>query len=337
MVLDLRPNEKSTHLPYRVIRNKFTLVNLLSTFFLKSRVASFQESEAPWSSRYKRIYFNLTKELLLRRLKRLNPDVVISHFLFGTSLCASKLAKAAGIPHYLRVHTPYSTLSEESLNSLLADTKAISSSTESAVHGLGLPSDTPIIRQQLSDHALEFNNERPDVPIVKALAVGRLVPKKGFTSLLKEFSELPKDISLDIIGDGPLRSELVSLKNDLNLENVNILGQLSHDKYLQYLKNSHVLIVSSEATEDVDGIPQVLLEAMSVGTLVCTTLVGGIGEVADETTAFIMKNGKLTEGIRHCLDNRSIWDSIKYNARKRIEERFSSQLTGQHLASAIES
>lgn len=71
-----------------------------------------------------------------------------------------------------------------------------------------------------------FGPELPDYRAKEAIAVGRLCPQKGFDLLMKAWDLLPDKIKntwiLRIYGDGPDRHYLQQLKDDLQLDRVQI-------------------------------------------------------------------------------------------------------------------
>ena len=100
------------------------------------------------------------------------------------------------------------------------------------------------------------------------LAAGRLTPKKDFPTLLKAFSAVRQRIKtkLIILGEGPERSILEYQINKLNLvDNVDLPGFISNP--FNYMKNADLFVLSSK----VEGLPNVLIQAMAVGTPVVAT------------------------------------------------------------------
>ena len=112
---------------------------------------------------------------------------------------------------------------------------------------------------------------------ISLLAIGRLSHEKGFDILIRAAQLLKEQgvhISVRIAGDGPRRNELAGLIDAAGLSReVELIGYVMETQPL-YL-NADIFILSSRT----EGLPIVLLEAMSHGTPVIATPVGDIPEV----------------------------------------------------------
>lgn len=102
-----------------------------------------------------------------------------------------------------------------------------------------------------------------------ALFVGRLSPEKGLDVLLKSWQTLPNNISLKIVGEGPLSNE-VSRASESS-PNIQWLGKLPQSKVLELMKDARVLVFPSLWYE---GFPLVIVEAYAVGLPVIASNLG---------------------------------------------------------------
>lgn len=86
---------------------------------------------------------------------------------------------------------------------------------------------------------------------ITILFVGKLIHKKGCDLFLKSIIILNKDlffrknVIIDIIGDGILKSELINFKKEKNLKNVNFLGFKDQNSIKKYYKKSHIFVMPS--------------------------------------------------------------------------------------------
>lgn len=112
------------------------------------------------------------------------------------------------------------------------------------------------------------------------LSAGRLSKEKGIDILLEAFANLSssdKVFKLIIAGDGPLRSELQNLANNLGIhERVNFAGYVNDVS--TYYAAADVFVMSSHT----EGSPMALMEAMSWGLPVVATEVGGIPDIVQD-------------------------------------------------------
>jgi len=103
--------------------------------------------------------------------------------------------------------------------------------------------------------------------------IGRLCYEKNYSTLLRAVALVARGhsrVHLLLVGDGPERGHLTQLTTDLVLENrVRFLGT-RYDR-LELLNSMDVFVLTSIS----EGLPNTLLEAMSVGLPVVATIVGG--------------------------------------------------------------
>ena len=161
---------------------------------------------------------------------------------------------------------------------------------------------TPVHRvyHGLNDDFRRFSRLRPVRPArgdLRLLAVGRLVRKKGFDVFVEACALLDrKGVAFDamIVGEDDDVGENVSVGDDLRrriarlgLEGrVRMLGQLGQRELYHQYRDATVFCLPCRvvAGGDRDGIPNVLLEAMSCGVPVVTTPVSGIPELVEDGT-----------------------------------------------------
>lgn len=138
--------------------------------------------------------------------------------------------------------------------------------------------------------ALGLGDETPLV-----VAVGRFVRKKGFEYLLDAVAALaPRwpGLVLALAGAGDLVDELRNRAARLGIaDTVRFLGLVSHAEMPSLLAAADLVVVPSVRDDagNVDGLPNVVLEALASGTPLVATPAGGIAEIAtDGETALIV-------------------------------------------------
>jgi glycosyltransferase involved in cell wall biosynthesis len=114
----------------------------------------------------------------------------------------------------------------------------------------------------------------------RLLSIGRLIPIKGHDVLVRAFSaareEVP-DLTLDLVGTGPLEAELRRLAGD----GVRFLGHVAPVQPL--IEESAIVVVPSLG----EGFGMVALEAMERGRPVIASAVGGLPEIVGDTGVLV--------------------------------------------------
>ena len=124
-----------------------------------------------------------------------------------------------------------------------------------------------------------------DKPKYRIGSLGRLIDKKGMDDFLRAVALLANtswDFEVSVAGDGPLRESLELLASALGIRSRVIFeGAIDHAKVAVWLGSldAFVLACKTDANGDMDGIPVVLMEAMSQRVPVVSTHLSGIPEL----------------------------------------------------------
>lgn len=135
----------------------------------------------------------------------------------------------------------------------------------------------------------EVNHKKSNLNNKNAIFVGRLDVGKRINEIIDIASKIDNDWTFSIIGSGREKESLENQIKDLKLENkVFLLGGKSHNEVLDYLEKSSIFIMTSIS----EGLPMVLLEAMSIG-LPCIAYEtrSGINDIiTDKKDGFVIKD-----------------------------------------------
>jgi len=147
-----------------------------------------------------------------------------------------------------------------------------------------------------------FRKQRP----LELLHVGSLVPRKAHHLIIEACKKLKENkikFHLTLIGDGTLRQELVELINKYDLKNyVDLLGVVDHKNLPNYMEKADVLVFPSIT----EGLPNAVLEAMSMKLVVILTNVDGNIELAQNIGSILVDRNnpqQLFEAILHYYNN----------------------------------
>lgn len=151
------------------------------------------------------------------------------------------------------------------------------------------------------------------------IAVGRLTRQKGFDNLITSFAEVYKkfpEYKLIICGVGEEYQKLQTQICKLNLESaVKLVGNRKH--VIKDIASAKIFVLSSRY----EGMPNVLLEAMAVGTpCVSTNCVAGPSEIIQNYNNGILVDinslDQMTNAICQLIQDRKLYDKISRNAKK---------------------
>jgi|GEM_PF-771340 colanic acid/amylovoran biosynthesis glycosyltransferase len=181
---------------------------------------------------------------------------------------------------------------------------------------------------------------------IKIVSVGRLVEKKGFDDAIKALSILRQsysDFHYTIVGEGPLRRMLSGTILEYGLSGqVALKGEMPSRETLDLIAASDILIAPSKTAADgeVEGIPNVLKEAMCLGLQVIATKHAGIPELIEHKVNGLLVSEGSPEEIAHALSelihNRSDWAGRAEKASMTVSDQYSPDQTTRDLIDAYE-
>jgi len=179
---------------------------------------------------------------------------------------------------------------------------------------------------------------RPPLPTgpLRILTVGRWDPIKGYPLLLEACRVLSQrgiDWTLDMVGDGPLRSLLEDQVRTLQLtDRVTLSGPVGHDRIQEHFDRADVMVISSF----MEGVPVVLMEAMAKQIAVVASRVGGIPELIDEGINGLLVTPGSIESLANALArlalDREELSVFGPAARQKIVNEFSADNLGRQMA-----
>ncbi len=139
----------------------------------------------------------------------------------------------------------------------------------------------------LTDEELEAGRAaaltKPDGPPHRVVFAGRLESPKGADAAVTAILELRRrghDVTLDLIGDGPLRGWVEEQAAADPDGAIRLHGWMRRDELEQLLAAGHVFLLPTSASE---GFPKVIAEAMAFGCVPVTSGVSSMAQTLGET------------------------------------------------------
>jgi glycosyltransferase involved in cell wall biosynthesis len=175
----------------------------------------------------------------------------------------------------------------------------------------------------------------PPGELVTLLAVGRLVEKKGFPVLLDALAMVAaaggtqRPFRLQIVGEGPWHGQLEALIASHGLaDQVTLLGRRTHETLPALYAGSHLVVAPCIVDEsgDRDGLPNVVLEAMSSARPVVASDVAAISTaVRHGVNGLLVPPGDaqaLAAALAELIDDEARRALMGRNGRESVESEF---------------
>lgn len=289
-----------------------------------------------WRNKF-RLYLNKSPHFLYDVVKQEQPDLIHGHF--GLDSYRLKEVKnhfnlpfivnfygydVLRLPQEFGWKWRYRRLAKE------ADLYFVGSEDmKHNVIDLGFPADKiRVLKLGMNLDQIEFQLRQEAGP--RLMMVGRMVEKKGFEYAIKAVDHLKRagrKVTLDLYGDGELRSDLENLARELQVESrIQFHGQTENQVVFDELYHHDILLVPSVQPEDGDreGIPQTTVEGMATGIPVVTSDHGGLPELVDTEETGIRVPARdphaLCEAVQTYLDRPELVSKVSKNGRERVEQ-----------------
>lgn len=191
-------------------------------------------------------------------------------------------------------------------------------------------------------HGVDIQQFSPDLSLPRepvVLFVGRLTEKKGVEYLIHAIAQVQHqrpDVSLILIGDGPLKNKLEALSAE-HLKQYQFLGRQTPEIVKQWMNRASLLAAPSITATDGDseGLPNVVLEAQSMALPVVSTLHAGIPEaVLHEQTGFLTAERDI-DHLAHCslqiLNQADLQQRLSQQGRAHVKTYFDRERQTRQL------
>lgn len=200
--------------------------------------------------------------------------------------------------------------------------------------------DTQVFRDSFNETFLESGKQ----PFM-ILCIGTLHEVKGQAYLIEACARLQEkgiDFMCHFVGDGPDRKSLTELAERVGLAaKVRFHGQQKRERVAQLLKEADVLVAPSVPTRDGrrEGIPVVLIEAMSSSVPVLASNISGIPElVINESTGLLAPPrdvAALADALERYYRDPALRKCLGQSGRQKVVEEFDLNKNASSLIQQI--
>jgi teichuronic acid biosynthesis glycosyltransferase TuaC len=284
----------------------------------------------PWLQR-------ITISRFLKQLHRMQRiDAVNAHWVYPDGIAAANMARQIGVPTLLTALGSDVNVSAEfpgrrrKLASALKAVQGASGVSQALTERLialgSAPEQTHYIPNGVNRKIFAPPNTE-DITINRValglnpgrkylVFVGRLHPVKGLVHLLEALSILLTENRLDfdtlLIGTGEIESELKTSAQARQLDPfVRFIGNVPHTKVREWLSAGDVFCLPSL----MEGMPNVVLEALACGLPIVASRVGGIPDIVNESSGILVPPGNakaLASAVAKAMQHP--WDRVKIAA-----------------------
>lgn len=282
---------------------------------------------------------------LARTVVETDSQLIHAHFAGITADLTSIVSCALDVPWTCSVHAhDVFTVSPPLLHRRLRTACAVTACSQRAAQAViacGYPPDSVVpIHHGLPLNEFSFDRRSPRDVIFTA---GRLAPKKGIDTLIRACSLLKARsvrFTCVIAGTGALLHQLRQLVEKLMLEEcIVFVGWQPQEALCAQLREASVLALPSRRMRngDSDGIANVILEALALGTPIITTTASSASEViADSVNGLLVPPDnpeRLAEALATALASNELLDRLAKAGRKTAEDLFDGAKNIQQLES----
>ena len=216
----------------------------------------------------------------------------------------------------------------------------VSEAMRAHAHDLGCDEDKLAVRSMGVDLRSRFTPSDSSTAREGLVFVGRLVEMKGARYLIEALSRLVDrypGLPLTIIGDGPLRGELVDLAKRHRLDGqIRFVGNVPNTELPTHLRRALIAIMPSSGQE---GLGLVAIEAMGCGCAVVASELPAVRDtVIDGETGLMAKPGDprdLADKIAMLLGDSALRNRLAANGRQHALDHYDWREVGDAYAELI--
>lgn len=173
------------------------------------------------------------------------------------------------------------------------------------------------------------------------ISVGRLIPRKGFDTLIEAFSKLDQTkfaaVKLVIVGEGPDKARLMQIVADNYMQTTVVWLGAVDDKHLPalYAGAEFFALTPRDVDGDIEGFGIVYLEAAAAGKPALGTNTGGVPEAVVHEETGLLVDGEdpdsVASGLARLLADGPLRQRLGEQAQARVQADFQWQKRAEAL------
>ncbi|MEK7594977.1 MAG: glycosyltransferase family 4 protein [Patescibacteria group bacterium] len=281
---------------------------------------------------------------MLSVIKSLKPDIIFANWITEGALIANMLRDLTSIPFAVECHAEDIWLTKPSiLRARILDAKFVLTCTDynalylKKICARHCEGRIHVVRHYATNKLFgRVYKKRGPVPQI--YLVGRMIEKKGFIYFLKA-AKILKDrgvlFKAVIAGDpGTEKEKLVSECMRLSLNDILVFSdEVDFTEHSHNYLESDIFVAPSVISEtgDIDGIPNVIVEAMLAGLPVVASRISAIPEVVEDgITGFLVSEKDermLADRIEILLTDKQLRENMGLAGKEKVENLFSYENT----------
>ena len=301
---------------------------------------------------------------LLQITNTQKSQIIYAHWVIPNGLVAAWVSKALKIPFIISLHGSDMYIAQKNpvfsacARWIFRQASFITACSPELLQGamkLGAVKKTLLLAWGADPSV--FSPERREVPKSSVQTsrkqplvigtLGRMVQKKGFLNLLDAtpaILEASPGIMLIMGGDGVLKKELELRASRLGIsQNVSFPGSILWNEVPGFLARTDIFVLPSikDSSGNLDGLPTVLLEAMSSGCAIIASNIGGVSLVIEDGKNGLLVPpgdiGALTRSILNLAEDKQKRDFLRQSARLSVIERYNWVEVTRQISGILES
>lgn len=279
------------------------------------------------------------------------PLELVAHFTDRAATIAMVAARLLDRPYSLSVHAGADLFVEPVLvrDKIGQARKVVTCTAANRTRIASLVGTELAERVEVVPHGVELSTyrrtarDRPGDPLV--LAVGQLTARKGLAHLVRACAHLRDrgvPMRCEIVGRGPEEAALRALVHEWSLEShVALCGARSPVEVRRRYEHARVVVLPcvAAASGDVDGIPNVLLEAMAMRVPVVSSDLPAIRElIVDGLNGLLVPSAdavSLADALERVLTDDELAERLAAAARRTVAERFDVERNVDRLCAVL--